>query len=148
MFKLKKKANLTACFVCSFPSIQLFVLLFSSEVFYSESPVALLNFSPNFSLSWTYRFPINFCRHPLCGLLILTGGTPAFPAWMRKNELGLSCRCHKAPRAFGSCGMLVIRQTWKLARARWSWRGVLPPQDYFWCSQDLSLVLILTFPPC
>lgn len=104
MIKLKKKASLTDYFVCSFPNIQLFVLFFSLEVLYSEPPVALLNFSPNFRLSWTYSFPINFCCHPLCRLLILIGGTPALPAWMRKNELDSSCRCHKAPRALWDVG--------------------------------------------
>lgn len=146
IIKLKNSLVLlknNACFVWNFPNIQLFVPFFSSEELYIEPPVSL----PSFGLSLTSPFPINFCCHPLCELLVLTRGSHTLPAWMRKNKLGLSCSCHKALCIFGSCGMLIIHQSWKLLRARWRQRWALSPQEYFWCSQDLSLALILTFPP-
>lgn len=100
---------------------------------------AFLNFSPNFNLSWSYPFSINFRWHSLCGLLVLTGGTPARPAWMRRNELVMFCRCHKAQCNLGSCGMLVIHQIWKLAVARRRWGELRKTvsgslKTYPWCS--------------
>lgn len=88
IIKLKNSLVLlknNACFVWNFPNIQLFVLFFSSEELYIEPPVTLLSFG----LSLTSPFPINFCCHPLCELLVLTRGSHTLPAWMRKTKLVL-----------------------------------------------------------